>query len=68
MSMDDVLPLFLYVIVRARIRHLGAEVRFLDDFLQTDTMSGESRVLLTTMRAAYYQLQFEAPELRSNEA
>eukprot|EP00047_Mylnosiga_fluctuans_P020907 m.97717 g.97717 ORF g.97717 m.97717 type:complete len:1510 (-) comp8676_c0_seq2:738-5267(-) len=68
LSMDDVLPLILYVVVRARIRHLGAEVRFLNDFLHMDSLSGESRVLLTTLRAAYYQLQFEAPEKGGSDA
>lgn len=62
MSMDDVLPVFLCVIVRARLPHLGAEVRFLDDFLHAELLSGESRVLLTTLRAAYYQLQMEGAD------
>ena len=63
MSMDDVLPLFLYAVVRARIRHFGAEVKFMEDFLQLDRLSGESRVLLTTMRAAYVQLQLESADV-----
>ena len=62
MSMDDILPVFLYVIVRARIPHLGSEIRFLDDFIHEDELSGESRVLLTTIKAAYYQLQTEGPD------
>ena len=62
MSMDDVLPVFLFVIVRAHVHHLGAEVRFLEDFLDHALLSGESQVLLTTIKAAYFQLQREAPD------
>jgi hypothetical protein len=31
--MDDVIPVFLAVLVRAKCRHLGAEVLFLDNFI-----------------------------------
>ena len=58
-GMDDVLPVFLFVLVEARIPHLGAEVRFLDDFVAVTTASGESQILLTTLRASYFQLQLE---------
>ena len=58
-SMDDVLPVLLMVVVRAQIRELGAELQFLQDFLDTDLLSGESRILLTTLHAVYFQLQLE---------
>ena len=54
--MDDVIPLFLYVTVRARIENLGAEIDFLEDFIDMSIVSGESRVLLTTLKACYTQL------------
>jgi hypothetical protein len=54
-----VLPVLLMVLVRAQIRELGAEIQFMLDFLETDELSGESRILLTTLQASYFQLQLE---------
>jgi amyotrophic lateral sclerosis 2 protein len=68
MSMDDVLPLFIFLTVRARLRSFGVEVRFLEDFLHKDLLSGESHVLLTTMRATFIQLQLEGPEGATDQA
>ena len=56
-GMDELLPVFLSVLVRARIHHLGSEIRFLEDFIPMDGVSGESRVLLTTLHASYIHLQ-----------
>jgi len=58
-TMDEVLPVLLMVLVRAQIKELGAEIQFMLDFLDTDELSGESRILLTTLQASYYQLQLE---------
>ena len=55
-SMDTVLPVFLSIVARAGIEHLGAELALLEDFVDTDSLSGESKILLTTLRAAYCQL------------
>ena len=55
-SMDTVLPVFLSIVARAGVMHLGAELALLDDFADTDSLSGESKILLTTLRAAYCQL------------
>ena len=55
-SMDAVLPVFMAVVARAGVEHLGAEIQLLDDFVDMDSASGESKILLTTLRAAYYQL------------
>ena len=58
-SMDGVLPVFLSVLVRAQLTKLGADIRFLQDFLDMDDLSGESKILLTTLQASYCQLQLE---------
>ena len=58
-AMDEVLPVFLTVLVRAQVVKLGAEIRFLQDFLDMDDLSGESKILLTTLQASYCQLQLE---------
>ncbi len=55
-SMDTVFPVFLSVVVRAQIEHLGAEIQFMEDFVDMDSISGESKILLTTLRAAYCQI------------
>ena len=91
--MDDLLPVFLAVVVRARVPELGAhlayvgrlcplgrearrfvgsdaqvtltslrktnptfQLRFMNDFLDTDLASGETQVLVTTLRACYMHL------------
>ena len=55
-SMDTVFPVFMSIVIRARIPLLGAEIQFLDDFIDRDSISGESTILLTTLKAAYCQL------------
>jgi amyotrophic lateral sclerosis 2 protein len=55
-SMDVVFPVFMSIIVRSRIPFIGAQIQFLDDFIDRDAISGESTILLTTLKAAYIQL------------
>ena len=55
--MDELLPVFIAVLVRSNIAHLGAEIQFLLDFLDPSLITGESGVLLTTLQAAYCPLQ-----------
>ncbi|XP_074550664.1 alsin-like isoform X2 [Halichoeres trimaculatus] len=58
--MDDLLPLFLYVSVRARIRNLGAEVSFIEDLMDPNVQHGELGLMFTTLKACYIQIQQES--------
>ena len=49
-SMDDLFPVFLYVVVRARIRHLGAEIHFVDDLMECHLQHGELGIMFTTLK------------------
>ena len=49
-SMDDLFPVFQYVVVRARVQHLGAEIHFIDDLLETHLELGELGLMFTTLK------------------
>ncbi|XP_047457325.1 alsin-like isoform X2 [Mugil cephalus] len=57
--MDDLLPLFIYVVVRARIRNLGAEVNLIDDLMDPNIQHGELGLMFTTLKACYIQIREE---------
>ncbi|KAF3842963.1 hypothetical protein F7725_001812, partial [Dissostichus mawsoni] len=48
--MDDLLPLFLYVVLRARIRSLGAEVSLIEDLMDLNVQHGEMGLMFTTLK------------------
>ncbi|XP_059911334.1 alsin isoform X2 [Gadus macrocephalus] len=58
-SMDDLFPVFLYVVLRARIRNLGSEVRLIEDLMDPCLQHGEHGIMFTTLKACYYQIQHE---------
>ncbi|XP_074515820.1 alsin-like isoform X1 [Sebastes fasciatus] len=58
--MDDLLPLFLYVVLRARIRNLGAEVSLIEDLMDPNVQHGEMGLMFTTLKACYIQIQHES--------
>ncbi|XP_044073201.1 alsin-like isoform X3 [Siniperca chuatsi] len=58
--MDDLLPLFLYVVLRARIRNLGAEVSLIEDLMDPNVQHGELGLMFTTLKACYIQIQQES--------
>lgn len=49
-NMDDLFPLFLYVVVRARIPHLGAELEFMEHFMDHNLDNGELGIMFTTLK------------------
>ncbi|XP_027020317.2 alsin isoform X1 [Tachysurus fulvidraco] len=57
--MDDLFPVFLYVVLRARIRNLGTEVSVIEDFMDPALQLGELGLMFTTLKACYYQIQRE---------
>ncbi|XP_060639153.2 alsin isoform X1 [Anolis sagrei] len=58
-SMDDLFPVFLYVVLRARIRNLGSEVHLIEDLMDPFLQHGEQGIMFTTLKACYYQIQHE---------
>ena len=55
-SMDDLFPVFQYVVVRARILQLGAEIHMIDDLMESHLSTGEYGIMFTTLQASYYQI------------
>lgn len=54
MNMDDLFPVFLYVVVRSRIRHLGTEIHLIDDFIDKNVQNGELDVMFTTLEVNFF--------------
>ncbi|XP_030830819.1 alsin isoform X3 [Strongylocentrotus purpuratus] len=52
-SMDDLFPVFQYVVVRARIPHLGSEIQFTDDMMDPNLTHGKLGIMFTTLKACY---------------
>ncbi|KAI4874071.1 hypothetical protein NFI96_018475, partial [Prochilodus magdalenae] len=57
--MDDLFPIFLYIVLRARIRNLGSEVSLIEDLMDPALQHGELGLMFTTLKACYYQIQNE---------
>uniref|UniRef100_A0AAQ5ZFQ1 VPS9 domain-containing protein n=1 Tax=Amphiprion ocellaris TaxID=80972 RepID=A0AAQ5ZFQ1_AMPOC len=55
--MDDLFPLFLYVVLRARIRNLGAEVSLIEDLMDPNIQHGEMGLMFTTLKKLLVQLE-----------
>jgi len=55
-SMDALLPVCMFVVVRARVLQLGAELAMLADFMETYLFQGEQGIMFTTLQAAYTQI------------
>ncbi|XP_049267641.1 alsin isoform X2 [Rhipicephalus sanguineus] len=58
-NMDDLFPVFQYVVVRARIRNLGSEINFVDDLMERHYQNGELGIMFTTVKACYFQIRTE---------
>ncbi|XP_067686605.1 alsin-like isoform X2 [Haliotis asinina] len=57
--MDDLFPIFQFVVVRSKIRHLGAEIHMIDDLIEHHMEYGELGLMSTTLKACYFQIQNE---------
>lgn len=57
LPMDDLLPLLIYVVVRARIQHLGAEIHLTRDMMDPSHTGGRSDFLLTALESCYQHIQ-----------
>jgi len=54
--MDDLFPVFQYVVVRSRIQHLGAEIHFIDDLMEHHLKNGELGIMFTTLKVGVWIL------------
>ena len=48
--MDDLFPIFQYVVVRSKIQHLGAEIHLIDDLMERHLEYGELGIMFTTLK------------------
>lgn len=57
MPMDDLLPLFIYVVSRAQIQHLGAEIHLIRDMMDPIHTGGLFDFLLTALESCHEHIQ-----------
>ncbi|XP_075684032.1 ALS2 C-terminal-like protein, partial [Rhinoderma darwinii] len=57
LPMDDLLPLLIYVVSRAGIQHLGAEIHFIQDLMDPNNRGGLNDFLLTALESCYEHIQ-----------
>ncbi|KAL1782220.1 hypothetical protein HispidOSU_020780 [Sigmodon hispidus] len=63
LPMDDLLPLLIYVVSRAQIQHLGAEIHLIRDMMDPSHIGGLHDFLLTALESCYEHIQKEAVRL-----
>ncbi|XP_039609994.1 ALS2 C-terminal-like protein isoform X2 [Polypterus senegalus] len=57
LPMDDLLPLLVYVVSRAKIQHLGAEIHLIRDMMDPSGTGGLYDFLLTALESCYEHIQ-----------
>ncbi|EFN76628.1 Alsin [Harpegnathos saltator] len=55
-TMDELFPVFSFVVVRASVLQLGSEIHFIEDFMEPYLQNGELGIMFTTLKACYYQI------------
>ncbi|KAG8034358.1 hypothetical protein G9C98_007434 [Cotesia typhae] len=55
-TMDELFPVFNFVVVRSSILQLGSECHFIEDFIEPFFQNGELGIMFTTLKACYYQI------------
>eukprot|EP01135_Chromosphaera_perkinsii_P001565 Nk52_evm35s207 gene=Nk52_evmTU35s207 len=55
-SLDELLPVFLFVVIRACIPDLGAEIRYIEAFGTDEMKTGINSMMLITLKACYIQI------------
>ena len=55
-TMDELFPVFYFVVVRASVLQLGSEIHFIEDFMEPYLRNGELGIMFTTLKACYYQI------------
>jgi len=59
-NMDVLLPVCMYIVVRARVLQLGAELQLVNDFMLEHLRQGLQGITFTTLQAAYTQIRRES--------
>ncbi|KAM7072258.1 ALS2 C-terminal-like protein isoform 2-T2 [Acridotheres tristis] len=57
LPMDDLLPLLMFVVSRAKIQHLGAEIHLIRDLMDPTNQGGMLDFLLTALESCYEHIQ-----------
>uniref|UniRef100_A0A1B6BY78 VPS9 domain-containing protein n=1 Tax=Clastoptera arizonana TaxID=38151 RepID=A0A1B6BY78_9HEMI len=55
-SMDDLFPVFHFVVLRSCICKLGSEIHFIEDFMEPSLEHGELGIMFATLQACYFQI------------
>ena len=63
-SMDDELPILIYVVTQAKVENLLAEINLIEDFIQLDSQLDDEQKLLTNLSCTvqYVQKEWERDE------
>ena len=48
--MDDLFPIFQFVVVRGKLHHLGAEIHFIEELMESYLEFGELGIMFTTLK------------------
>jgi len=48
--MDELFPVFNFVVVRASVLQLGSEIHFIEDFMEPYLQNGELGIMFTTLK------------------
>jgi len=57
--MDDLFPIFQFVVIRARIHHLGAEISYIEDLMESYLEFGELGIMFTTLKVSGWKLVWQ---------
>ncbi|XP_012274645.1 alsin [Orussus abietinus] len=55
-TMDELLPVFTFVVIRSSVSQLGSEIQFIEDFMDPHLQNGEDGIMFTTLKASYHQI------------
>ncbi|KAK3595359.1 hypothetical protein CHS0354_008782 [Potamilus streckersoni] len=56
--MDDLFPVFQFVVIRAKIHHLGAEIQFIEDLMEPHLEFGELGLMFTTLKTCWSNVDY----------
>lgn len=57
-TMDELFPVFNFVVVRASVLQLGSEIHFIEDFMERYLENGELGHMFTTLKVKLISLQY----------
>lgn len=53
-TMDELFPVFNFVVVRASVLQLGSEIHFIEDFMEPYLENGELGIMFTTLKVSFF--------------